>query len=77
MAWFPSTGRPPRQLPPAVAPDADLLVARQGMSPAFHFYCRIIAAERGLLVVDDRRSQKRRADPMPSREDFWVVKQGR
>lgn len=67
MGWFPALKRSS----PAVVPD--LLVVRRGMSPAFHFYCQIYAAQQGLVVVEDRRAQERHTGPLPA-SDFWVAR---
>jgi hypothetical protein len=70
MGWFPALKRPATHVVP------DLLVVRRGMSPAFYFYCQIIAAQQGLLVVEDRRAQRRHSDPPLWCQDFWVVRTG-
>ena len=49
-------------------PARDLLVVRKGLSPAYYFFCKMFAQERGLVMVLDRRreSRRRRQRPTPS-----------
>jgi hypothetical protein len=59
-----------RESTAAAGAGQDLLVVRLGMSPAFHFFCRIFAREHHLKVVPDRRATDRRdrERPCPSTE---------
>lgn len=41
-------------------PAPDLLVVRKGLSPAYYFFCKMFAQERGLTMVLDRRRESRR-----------------
>jgi hypothetical protein len=49
-------------------PARDLLIVRKGLSPAYYFFCKMFAQERGLTMVLDRRreSRRRRQRPTPS-----------
>ena len=47
-------------------PDRDLLVVRKGLSPAFYFFCKMFAQERGLEMVLDRRRDERRRRQRPT-----------
>jgi len=63
---------------------AKMLVVRRGMSPAFHFFCRVLAEQHECVVVEDRRvsarpyhNDRRRADPRATYcrdfRDFWMI----
>ena len=66
-----------------------LLIVRSGMSPAFHFFCEILANQRGCEMVEDRRQgdrRRRQGETAAERrlhndrrrndlcaQDFWIV----
>ena len=66
-----------------------LLVVRRGMSPAFHFFCEVLANQCSCVVVEDRRQGGRRhrqGETVVERrhrderrradfraEDFWII----
>jgi hypothetical protein len=47
-------------------PARDLLVVRKGLSPAYYFFCKMFAQERGLVMVLDRRRESRRRRQRPT-----------
>jgi hypothetical protein len=47
-------------------PARDLLIVRKGLSPAYYFFCKMFAQERGLDMVLDRRREPRRRKQRPT-----------
>jgi len=45
--------------------NADLMIVRAGLSPAFYFFCQVFAKERRLQFVSDRRVNDRRHAQRP------------
>jgi hypothetical protein len=58
-------------------PAPDLLIVRKGLSPAYYFFCKMFAQERGLEMMLDRRRAEDRRKPESNldKDDFCVVKE--